>query len=73
MTSTVSLTGCSSGIRAAAVRYFAAQGWNVAATPRSPANAHFEDGAGKVATFALDVTDQPSVDAAVAQAVERFG
>lgn len=40
---------------------------------RNPASAHFEDGAGKVATFALDVTDQKSVDAAVAQAAERFG
>jgi len=73
MASTVLITGCSSGIGAAAVQHFAAQGWNVAATLRNPASAHFEDGAGKVATFALDVTDQKSVEAAVAQAVERFG
>lgn len=73
MTSTVLITGCSSGIGAAEVRHFAAQGWNVAATLRSPASAHFEHSAGKVATFALDVIDQKSVDAAVAQAVERFG
>jgi len=73
MTSTVLITGCSSGIGAATVRHFAAQGWNVAATLRDPAAAHFEDSAGKVASFALDVTDPQSVDAAVAQAVERFG
>ena len=73
MTSTVLITGCSSGIGAAAVRHFAAQGWNVAATLRNPAAVHFEDSAGKVADFSLDVTDQHSVDAAVAQAVERFG
>lgn len=73
MDHTVLITGCSSGIGAAAVQHFAAQGWNVAATLRNPASAHFEDGAGKVATFALDVTDQKSVDAAVAQAAERFG
>ena len=73
MNHTVLITGCSSGIGAAAVQHFAAQGWNVAATLRNPASAHFEDGAGKVATFALDVTDQESVDAAVAQAAERFG
>ncbi|RID99255.1 SDR family oxidoreductase [Simplicispira hankyongi] len=73
MASTVLITGCSSGIGAAAVQHFAAQGWNVAATLRNPASAHFEDGAGKVATFALDVTDQKSVEAAVVQAVERFG
>lgn len=73
MNHTVLITGCSSGIGAAAVQHFVAQGWNVAATLRNPASAHFEDGAGKVATFALDVTDQKSVDAAVAQAAERFG
>lgn len=73
MTSTVLITGCSSGIGAATVRHFAAQGWNVAATLRDPAAAHFEDSAGKVASFGLDVTDPQSVDAAVAQAVERFG
>lgn len=73
MASTVLITGCSSGIGAATVQHFAAQGWNVAATLRNPAATHFEDGAGKVATFALDVTDQKSVDAAVAQAAERFG
>lgn len=73
MNHTVLITGCSSGIGAAAVQHFAAQGWNVAATLRNPASAHFEDGAGKVATFALDVTDQKSVDAAAAQAAERFG
>ena len=73
MNHTVLITGCSSGIGAAAVQHFAAQGWNVAATLRNPASAHFEGGAGKVATFALDVTDQKSVDAAVAQAAERFG
>ena len=73
MTATVLITGCSSGIGAAAVRHFAGQGWNVAATLRNPAAAHFEDGAGSVATLALDVTDQQSVDAAVRQAIERFG
>ena len=73
MTSTVLIAGCFSGIDAATVRHFAAQGWNVAATLRNPAAAQFEDSAGKVASFALDVTDPHSVDAAVAQAVERFG
>ncbi|AVO42838.1 SDR family oxidoreductase [Simplicispira suum] len=73
MTSTVLITGCSSGIGAATVKHFASQGWNVAATLRNPAAAPFDDSAGKVASFALDVTDPHSVAAAVAQAVERFG
>ncbi len=73
MASTVLITGGSSGIGAATVRHFAAQGWNVAATCRKPSAEQFQDSAGAVATFALDVTDQHSVDAAVAQAVERFG
>lgn len=73
MASTVLITGCSSGIGAAAVRAFAAQGWNVAATLRDPAKAQFEQGAGRVQALALDVTDAASVQAAVAQAQERFG
>ncbi|HMN57815.1 MAG TPA: SDR family oxidoreductase [Ottowia sp.] len=73
MASTVFITGCSSGIGAAAVRHFAAQGWNVAATLRQPGTARFEQGAGCVQAFALDVTDPDSVDAAVRQALARFG
>ncbi len=73
MSGTVLITGCSSGIGAAAVRRFAQQGWDVAATLRNPAAAHLEDGVGSVATYALDVTDQHSVDAAVGQTIERFG
>ncbi|HOV19763.1 SDR family oxidoreductase [Ottowia sp.] len=73
MASTVFITGCSSGIGAAAVRHFAAQGWNVAATLRQPGTAHFEPGAGCVEAFALDVTNPDSVDAAVRQALARFG
>jgi NAD(P)-dependent dehydrogenase (short-subunit alcohol dehydrogenase family) len=55
------------------VRRFAEQGWNVAATLRNPSSASFEQGAGCVETFALDVTDQHSVDAAVGRTLERFG
>ena len=73
MTSTVLITGCSSGIGAAAVRRFAEAGWNVAATLRKPSSASFEQGTGCVEAFALDVTDPSSVDAAVGHALERFG
>jgi NAD(P)-dependent dehydrogenase (short-subunit alcohol dehydrogenase family) len=73
MSSTVLITGCSSGIGAAAVRRFAEQGWSVAATMRNPSAVRFEQAAGRVETFALDVTDPVSVDAAVSAARERFG
>lgn len=70
---TVLITGCSTGIGAATVRHFAEQGWNVAATLRKPEAVQFEQGSGRVEKFALDVTDQRSVDAAVARTLERFG
>jgi len=73
MSATVLITGCSSGIGAATARRFAEQGWNVAATLRNPSTADFGQGAGCVETYALDVTDQHSVDAAVARTMERFG
>ncbi|ODS90507.1 MAG: hypothetical protein ABS45_15710 [Comamonas sp. SCN 65-56] len=73
MPSTVLITGCSSGIGAAAVQCFADRGWNVAATLRTPAQARFDRGSGCVEAFALDVTDQASVNAAVGQAIKRFG
>jgi len=73
MTATVLITGCSSGIGAAAVRCFAEQGWNVAATLRNPSSAEFGQGTGRVEKFALDVTDQRSVDQAVAATLDRFG
>lgn len=73
MTSTVLITGCSSGIGAAAAREFAAQGWNVAATLRRPAAAQFEPGRGAIEAFALDVTDRVSIDTAIGQVLARFG
>ena len=73
MNATVLITGCSTGIGAAAVRRFAEQGWNVAATLRNPSAAQFEQGSGAVEKFALDVTEQRSVDQAVGRTMERFG
>lgn len=73
MGETVLITGTSSGIGAAAVRHFAEKGWHVAATLRDPSVARFEQGAGCVEKFALDVTDQRSVDGAVGRVLERFG
>lgn len=72
MTQTVFITGTSSGIGAAAVRFFAARGWQVAATMRTPDAALFSDLPG-VRVYALDVTATASVAAAVAQAQQDFG
>jgi NAD(P)-dependent dehydrogenase (short-subunit alcohol dehydrogenase family) len=68
---TVLVTGTSSGFGLAIARYFAARGWNVAATSRrAPAGAPDDE---RVASLVLDVTDESSVAAAVAATVKRFG
>jgi NAD(P)-dependent dehydrogenase (short-subunit alcohol dehydrogenase family) len=72
MSQTVFITGASSGIGKATARHFAAQGWNVVATMRSP-----EDGAelegDNVLVTRLDLLDSDSIQSAVSAALERFG
>lgn len=72
MSQTVFITGASSGIGKATARHFAAQGWNVGATMRSP-----EDGddlvSESVLVTRLDLLDSDSIHSAVSEAVERFG
>ena len=70
---TVLITGASSGIGKAAARYFAARGWNVAATMRTPANETELTTLPNVRLYALDVTDTASIDAAVAAVGRDFG
>lgn len=70
---TALITGCSSGIGAAAARHFAAQGWAVAATMRDPAAGAALKDAGRVETLALDVTDKASIERAVGETIARFG
>jgi NAD(P)-dependent dehydrogenase (short-subunit alcohol dehydrogenase family) len=71
---TVLITGASTGIGKATAEYFAARGWNVAATMRTPANATF-DGAGaeRIKVIRLDVTDDASIATAVAETIGAFG
>jgi NAD(P)-dependent dehydrogenase (short-subunit alcohol dehydrogenase family) len=69
---TVLITGCSSGIGAASAEYFAARGWNVAATMRNPAASALEE-APHLKLFTLDVTDRASIEKAVGQAIAAFG
>jgi NAD(P)-dependent dehydrogenase (short-subunit alcohol dehydrogenase family) len=71
--STVLITGASSGIGKAAARHFAAQGWNVAATMRTPAKETELNKLPNVRLYALDVTDSASIDAAIAAVLHDFG
>jgi NAD(P)-dependent dehydrogenase (short-subunit alcohol dehydrogenase family) len=71
MTSTVLITGCSSGFGMASAKLFLARGWNVIATMRSPKPMLFEN-SDRLLITALDVTDPNSVSYAVAEGIARF-
>lgn len=73
MKKTVLITGTSSGIGKAAVSHFAARGWNVAATMRKPAMDAAWQGMANVKVYALDVTDQNSIQTAIDAAIQDFG
>jgi NADP-dependent 3-hydroxy acid dehydrogenase YdfG len=73
MAKTVLVTGCSAGIGRAVAVLFAARGWNVVATMRSPESAGELAEKENVLVTALDVTDDSSIAAAVKKAKERFG
>lgn len=72
-TKTVFITGSSSGIGKATARYFAQQGWNVAATMRTPAKETELDKLPNVRLFRLDVLDSASIQQALADARAAFG
>ncbi len=71
-TSTVLITGCSSGFGHETARLFLARGWNVIATMRHPRPEHF-DACDRLLVTALDVTDPASIDTAIAAGQARFG
>ncbi len=70
---TVLITGCSTGIGASTARVFSEQGWNVAATMRKPSDGAALASLSGVRVFALDVTNEVSVAAAVRGTRETFG
>mgnify|MGYP002783938161 CR=1 FL=1 len=72
---TVLITGSSTGIGRAAALAFAARGWNVAASMRTPNAASFGDAPASANIFTprLDVTDPGSIHLAIDQTLERFG
>jgi NAD(P)-dependent dehydrogenase (short-subunit alcohol dehydrogenase family) len=67
----VLITGCSTGIGRATAERLADDGWNVHATARRPESIEELNGRG-MKTHALDVTDESSMEAAVAE-VEKDG
>jgi NAD(P)-dependent dehydrogenase (short-subunit alcohol dehydrogenase family) len=73
MKKTVLITGASTGIGVAAARVFAGNDWNVIATMRQPAADSELARLPDVSVTRLDVQDRESIDAAVADGVERFG
>ncbi|PSN07406.1 hypothetical protein C7293_30610 [filamentous cyanobacterium CCT1] len=73
MNRTILITGASSGIGEATAQRFIRQGWNVAATMRSPQIVKPWTKAPKVITPYLDVTDEPSIAAAVEETLHQFG
>lgn len=72
MSKNIFITGASSGIGKAAVKYFADKGWNVAATMRNP-----EKDAGEkkdnIKYYRLDVTDNNSIKDSISTAIQDFG
>jgi len=71
---TAFITGASAGIGRATALYFAAQGWQVAATMRAPEkDADFAAADGPMRAFRLDVTDPRSIGRAVEEAIRAFG
>ena len=71
---TILITGCSSGIGRMTAKYFQERGWNVVATVRSKPEEDTELNAlENVLVTELDVTNDETIQAAVAAAIERFG
>src|SRR4051812_24755334 len=70
---TVLITGASAGIGKTTAHLFQQKGWNVVATMRSPDAGKDVAALHNVLVTRLDVTDEPSIAAAVQAAEQRFG
>lgn len=73
MTNTVLITGTSSGYGKATAQLFLDRGWNVVAAMRRPDPCIFHADDARLMLVALDVTDQQSINAAVAESTKQFG
>ncbi|WP_411034340.1 SDR family oxidoreductase [Shinella sp. BYT-45] len=73
MSQTVLITGTSTGIGRETAKLFQSQGWNVIATMRAPEKETELNQLENVRALRLDVTDEESIRAAVAQGTSEFG
>jgi NAD(P)-dependent dehydrogenase (short-subunit alcohol dehydrogenase family) len=73
MDKSIFMTGTSSGLGRASARYFAEQGWKVAATMRSPEKETELTQHENIRLFRLDVTALDQVREATAKAIAAFG
>lgn len=73
MMKTIVITGASSGIGKATAKYFAAKGWQVAATMRTPEKEFELTTFSNVKLFKLDVTDSKSIDNAYQAIRSEYG
>jgi NAD(P)-dependent dehydrogenase (short-subunit alcohol dehydrogenase family) len=73
MSKTIFITGTSSGLGKLTAKYFAEQGWNVAATMRTPEKETELTSYPNIRIFKLDVTNLEQVKTATQQAIDAFG
>lgn len=73
MNKTIVITGASSGIGKATAKHFSEQGWNVAATMRSPGKETELTTIDNIKLYQLDVTNETSIDSAYEQIINDFG
>ena len=73
MTSTVLITGSSSGIGKATATLFTERGWNVAATMRTPKPIEGLTGQENFVVLPLDVTKPDTISKARDEAIKKFG
>ena len=72
MAKSILITGASSGIGRDTALYFAARGWNVAATMRDPRKADPVLEHPQISLFALDVTNADSIAQAITETLNRY-
>lgn len=73
MSKTILITGASSGIGKTTAKYFANNGWNVAATMRTVKKGKDLENISNIKVFRLDVTNEDSIKQAVIDVIHEFG